>query len=157
MLDELYGLLEPAESTALAAHVASCPSCTALMVQAKADQALIQNASTSSFPALKFTPPADLPTVVPSEYAEPRVKTTRQAWIGWAVAAGIMLVAAGTLGPTVRHTASYLANSQQLASARKTLRESESHYNAAKSDYDATVAAAERKAEEAKRLHNEVV
>ena len=44
MLDELYGLLEPEESAALAAHVATCPACAAAFAKAKADQAKLQTA-----------------------------------------------------------------------------------------------------------------
>jgi hypothetical protein len=160
MLDELYGLLDPAESAALAAHVAECPACTAEWAKAKADQSLLAKASTASFPALVFTPPTV--TVVPStvvapEPVEPLRKTARQTWIGWAVAATVVLAATGTLGPAVRSLTSHLANSRDLASAKRELQVLNETYEAKKSRYDEATAKAERDARDAKQAHDEVV
>jgi hypothetical protein len=161
MLDELYGLLDPAESAALAAHVAECPACTAEWAKAKADQSLLAKASTASFPALVFSPPT-VTSVVPStvvvpDPVEPLRKTARQTWIGWAVAATVVLAAAGTLGPTVRTLTTHLAYSSELASARRELQTLNDAHQIAKNRYDEAVVRASKAVFDAKEVHDEVV
>jgi hypothetical protein len=156
MLDDLYGLLEPDESAGLAAHVATCPACATVYEKAKADQHTLQTASTLSFPALTFTPPADAP-VVPSEYAGPREKSVRSAWLGWAVAAGLLLAASGTLGPAVRQVATYVALSNDLASARSAVTAAEVDYREKKAAFDGQLAEATKPVDAARAAHDKLV
>jgi hypothetical protein len=157
MLDELYGLLEPKESAALAAHVATCPACAAAFARAKADQVRLQNASTLSFPALQFSPPVEPSVTVPREYASPGEKSVRATWLGWAVAAGLLLAASGTLGPSVRQVATHVALSRDLAAARAAVKAAEDEYRETKGAFDSRLAEASKPVNEAQAAYDRVV
>lgn len=97
MLDLVYGLLDTAEAAALESHVADCPACAAAKAAAAGEQALIARAAKSSFPSIEFRPPVEGVIV-------PKRPTTRTVMIRWAVAAGVILAVAGTVGPTVQNS-----------------------------------------------------
>src|SRR6516225_4997881 len=95
MLNNLYGLLDTAEATALADHVAGCPACQAALTRARRQQELLAAAAKSAFPAVTFQPPpspASAPTVTPAR------GLLGGHWRRWAVAAAIL--AAIVLLPT---------------------------------------------------------
>jgi hypothetical protein len=94
LLDLVYGLLDPAEAAALEGHMASCSACTAAVAAARGDQVLFAQAAKTSFPLVRFAPPA--PGVI-----ETRRPTPRTLLVRWAVAAGVVLAVAGTVGPTI--------------------------------------------------------
>jgi anti-sigma factor RsiW len=84
MLDYLYGLLDPSESSAFATHIASCPTCTAAHAESQAMQGLLKQASLGSFPNATF--------VAPSEVVTPRRERSR--WTRYAphtLAAAVLL------------------------------------------------------------------
>jgi hypothetical protein len=95
MLDLAYGLLDPVEAAALESHVDTCPACTAAKAAAAGDKALFARAARSTFPKVQFVPPGE-------GTIEPRRPSSRTQLLRWAVAAGILLAVAGTIGPTVQ-------------------------------------------------------
>jgi anti-sigma factor RsiW len=94
LLDLVYGLLDPAEAAALEAHVASCPACEAAYKAVRGEKALIARAAKGSFARVEFIPP-----IVGG--IEPRRPVPRTVFVRWAVAAGLLLAVAGTVGPTI--------------------------------------------------------
>ncbi|MFO0935582.1 MAG: alpha-2-macroglobulin family protein [Gemmataceae bacterium] len=163
MLDELYGLLEPVESAALAAHIATCPDCAAAMDRARSEQDLIQKASTLSFPALQFTAPTEgataevEPPPVPSEYAGPRVITPRYHWVRWAVVAGILLVASGTIGPSIRKLSNDLSLSNEFQLAQQSRKKVHEKYEGLKAEFAAAKVQADQQVATAKSQHDDVL
>lgn len=61
ILDHLYGLLEAPEAAVVEAHLAECPECAAARTEAARIQGLFGEAAKSSFPAVRFEPPAAKP------------------------------------------------------------------------------------------------
>jgi hypothetical protein len=57
ILDHLYGLLDPPEADAVAAHLASCPECAAVRAEAARVQGLIAEAARGQFPQVRFEAP----------------------------------------------------------------------------------------------------
>ncbi len=119
LLDHLYGLLDPAEAEAVEAHLAGCPACAAAGEQTARWRGLIAQAAKAEFPGVRFTPPSEAPTAVPSEARGgqpadavdgrgPR-NTVRRAWVGWVVAASLLLTFASLGGTAVRDLIGYFA------------------------------------------------
>jgi hypothetical protein len=92
LLDHAYGLLDDAEVWPVEAHLRDCVGCH---TEAERATTLFARAAKSPFPAVTFTPPAPKP----AEPARPGVRTVREACLRWAVAAGLLLAAAGLAGP----------------------------------------------------------
>jgi hypothetical protein len=114
-LDDLYGLLEPAESRALHQHADGCPACAAARARARRVQGKLAAAARVTFPAVRFQAPRN-PVVTP---AEPAALPLRRLWVRWAVAAALLLAAGGLLAPVVRHIAASLDAQAQLSRARE--------------------------------------
>jgi hypothetical protein len=91
LLDHLYGLLDEADSQALAAHLEGCDACRAARAGAERQRQVIGVAAKAHFPAVRFAPPV--------RKAEPSPKTVAltpsrpRPWGRWAIAAAILLAA----------------------------------------------------------------
>jgi hypothetical protein len=190
LLEHLYGLLDPAEAAVVESHLAGCSGCTVARDQAARMQELFGRAGKVEFPNFRFEPPASYPpapalpsasspTVPPVEPAVPSSLTKRHptrptAWVGWAVAAGVLALAAGVVVPTTSWGRDYqtardraTAAATRAADARATLDEAvgtlERHTAAARQRHDVLLAqwaAAERaatRAEADRKLTVEVV
>ncbi len=107
LLDRLYGLLDPAEAAALDAHLAGCPGCAAARDQAGRWAGLIARAAQGEFPGVRFVPPEEAAApaaagAAADSFALPPQNTVAR-WTAWAaVAAGLLLAAAGVGGPAAR-------------------------------------------------------
>ena len=110
LLDDLYGLLDPAEAAAVAAHVATCPACaTARAAEGKA-QGLFARAAKREFPHVKF----ELPKSEPA----PARRPAAARFAGWAVAASVLAaVSAAGLGINSRIERSDTARAAARAAA----------------------------------------
>lgn len=120
LLDHIYGLLSPTESSELEAHLSACPACAAARVKAAQAQGLIARAAMPAKAGVMFAPPTSpsvpqkpAATVAPSRNGspvspvEPGRSTVRGVWVRWAVAAGVLLAITGLGGPAARDLAGF--------------------------------------------------
>lgn len=150
MLDELYGLLEPAESAALAAHVAGCPDCTVATVKARADYALLGKATKSSFPKVEFRPPIEASTNRAPERSE------KSSWLSWAIAASVLIVALGTIGPALRTVGTYATAKSKLVDLQDRMDRDEANLRSVRAELESAIAKAQTDVDSAKARHDEV-
>src|SRR5260370_42268057 len=91
--DELYGLLEPVESQALAEHLAGCPDCGAELAKARAEQQLVAAAARLEIIIPSFVAPAgdSQPAMVRFDSTRPAQDFRHRSWPWLAAAAAILL------------------------------------------------------------------
>ena len=92
LLDRHYGLLDAAETTALDAHLATCPACQAEQLTVERFGRLLTAAARTEFPDVRFVAPAEAPA--PAGYTTTDARPARRPFwsvAGWAVAAGLLL------------------------------------------------------------------
>jgi anti-sigma factor RsiW len=118
LLDHLYGLLDPADSAAVEAHLESCPACAAF---AKKSSGLIATAAKSAFPDVAFRQPKAGDKAAAAKPAAP----ARWAWVPVALAASVLLVAAGWAVTAAFDTAGYAFHRTQVDRDLQTLRDIE--------------------------------
>lgn len=111
LLDSLYGLLDPSEEVALAAHVADCPACRDAKAEAAKAQALFAVAAKLPFPDVKFEIPVE---AVPAVAAKPERRSYR-----WAIAAGLMVASLALLSPAIRDYSDYRDRHAAMATAAR--------------------------------------
>ena len=107
--DYAFGLLDPADSGVVAAHLPDCADCQAEAEQAARLVALTKVASSANFPVQPFTPPAVPNTLEPTW-------TVRAAVVRWAVAASLFLGGA-TLLPAALDSLNGRPASREMATA----------------------------------------
>src|SRR5438093_1519705 len=71
LLNDLYGLLEEADSRALRGHVGACPACQTAAARVAEQRQLLAVAARTEFPGVRFQPPADTHAAAPSKEAAP--------------------------------------------------------------------------------------
>lgn len=150
MLDELYGLLEPVESAALAAHVAGCPDCTEASVKARADYTLLHKATKSSFPNVEFRPPVEASTNRPS------LRSETSSWLTWAIAASVLIVAVGTVGPALRTVGTYATAKSKLVELQDRIDRDEPNLRSLRAELESVIAKAQDEVASARVRHDEV-
>src|SRR4051794_1458299 len=103
LLDHLYGLLEPAEAQAVETHLPPCPACSAVCDREAHTKGLFAQAAKREFPYVRFQPPVEDPASNGFKQPLPVGSTTQQAhqprttrrvfgaWLGWAVAASVII------------------------------------------------------------------
>src|SRR5262249_5211813 len=91
--DELYGLLEPAQSEALLEHLAGCTECEAELAKARAEQKLVAEAARLDIIVPPFTAPADDSQAAIVEIASGARSAKRwlASWPWLAAAAAVLL------------------------------------------------------------------
>jgi hypothetical protein len=94
LLEDLYGLLDEAESRALREHLEGCAACRTARERADVQRRLLAAAAKEEFPGVRFTPPVARPETPPVIALAPR----RRRWVRWAVAAAVLLLVAGLGG-----------------------------------------------------------
>jgi hypothetical protein len=101
LLDYVYGLLEPEEEARLRAHLAGCPACQHAQAEAQAQQRLLARAAQVYREVPVFTAPSSestpqeehAPATLPLQAGRPKRRMLR--WVGAAIAAGLLMAAAG--------------------------------------------------------------
>jgi hypothetical protein len=92
LLSYLYDLLEADEQQALREHLNRCSDCQAVLARAERQKRLLAAAAKAEFPAVHFQPPS-AGELVPEEIAPAQgLVFRRRAWLGWTVAASILLL-----------------------------------------------------------------
>jgi hypothetical protein len=109
MLEHLYGLLEPEEIRELNSYLAS-PEGAGLRAEAEVWRKQLSGAAKSAFPSVRFVPPAT--TITP---ARPATTTIKEIWTRWAVAASLMLVLGGLVGPAAYQLFGWYAQSRETS------------------------------------------
>jgi anti-sigma factor RsiW len=106
LLDHVYGLLDPSDEAAVAAHLAGCDACSGILARTRKMQGLFAAAAKAGFPDAKFQVPDE-----PQPVAEPAkpARSARSVWLNWVVAASLVLVVAGTVIPTLVNAVGYAA------------------------------------------------
>src|SRR5438874_1731649 len=111
LLDHLYGLLDGPEAVALDAHLAGCAGCTAAREQAARVRGLFARAAKSSFPDVRFVPPAQpaesaapvsgppLAEPAPAPTAPFGRRPARRAPVGWAAGAVVLVLTHAVVRP----------------------------------------------------------
>src|SRR5262249_23672407 len=69
--------------------------CQAALVRAERQKQLLAAAAKAEFPAVRFQPPPAGEIVHGEEAPARRIRLPRRAWLGWAVAASILLISLG--------------------------------------------------------------
>src|SRR5262249_25731405 len=95
LLNYLYELLDEDERRAIEAHLQTCADCRAALVDARQQQEVLRAATRTSFPDVRFTPPALRISSSAKPEPQPRRRAWEQRWRRWAVAACIALLACG--------------------------------------------------------------
>jgi alpha-2-macroglobulin-like protein len=116
--DFVYGLLEPAQTQALQAHLAYCAICQDELEAARSGRVALKQAALLDLPVPEFVPPEDEPAAVPFDPATPRpaALSPRKNWLASLAAAAAVLLALGLPYGLYRHgLAPYEAD---LAAAR---------------------------------------
>jgi hypothetical protein len=152
MLDDLYGLLEPAESAALAAHVAACPACTIEWAKATGEQTRLAKASKDSFPKVTFTKPAEASTVVRETQ-----RTVRSVAVNWVVAASVILVACGALVPALWTMGTYVTARGKLSTSRADLDRATNDVKTIRADFETVTEKAQANVAAAKAKYDDLV
>ncbi len=170
ILDYLYGLLSPAESAPLEAHLASCPACSEARTKAAQAQGLIARAAKPVKAGMTFAPPTE--PLVPSKPAavagpsrngalapagEPTRTTVRGVWVRWAVAAGILLAFAGLGGPTARDLAGFAYYKPPVDRDFAALHRAEQQRDDLRDRFAKAQADAEKQLVNAKKDHDQLV
>src|SRR5579885_2407108 len=118
-LEYLYDLLEGEELNDFLGHVEGCAACRAALEGARGQQQLLAAAARPAFPAVQFQPPPEeLPVSLPLRPARPR-----RAWRRWAVAAAVLLAAAGLGVPAAHSGYDYAQARAQVAQHQAELAE----------------------------------
>ncbi|HZT78779.1 MAG TPA: hypothetical protein VFA26_01035, partial [Gemmataceae bacterium] len=118
-LEYLYDLLEGEELNDFLGHVEGCAACRAALEGARGQQQLLAAAARPAFPAVQFQPPPEeLPVSLPLRPARPR-----RAWRRWAVAAAVLLAAAGLGVPAAHYGYDYAQARAQVAQHQAELAE----------------------------------
>jgi hypothetical protein len=91
LLSYLYDLLEKDEQHALREHMSHCGSCQTALARAEQQKKLLASAAKAAFPAVRFQPPASegMPEERTPVY---RLVFPRRVWLGWSIAASILLL-----------------------------------------------------------------
>ncbi|HEY3787299.1 MAG TPA: zf-HC2 domain-containing protein, partial [Urbifossiella sp.] len=154
ILDHLYGLLDEAEAASVEAHLADCPACSAARSQAERAQGLFAQAAKSDFSHVKFTAPVEV-------YAQPKVgehrfhgsskKIAKRSWLGWAVAASVLLLIPGTLVPLGKLTNRYNTALREADAASIHMADARAVYEHTKNDttHQTRIAAIQEKQKQA--------
>jgi hypothetical protein len=123
LLEDLYGLLEPAQAEALHAHLAECPACREARAQAERQQQLLARAARIYQQVPAFAPPSSGPArptpaaeTAPAVVPPPARKWPIWRWTVTAAAAAVLLAAAG-LFALYQHGLSQ--RQEELADARR--------------------------------------
>jgi hypothetical protein len=118
LLEYLYDLIEGEERHTLASHLEQCSACQAALVTARAQQRLLAAAAKPQFAGFRFeAPPAEAAVRVTIPVS---TKPVRRPLIRWAVAAAVLLAAAG-LGIPGAHYGSEYAQARRAISEHQTL------------------------------------
>src|SRR5262245_17070024 len=88
ILEHLYGLLEPSETAEFNEHLAGCTDCQAELARAQKQRQLLGVAARTQISGFRFSAPVKQPT-----FERPRGFSG--AGFRWAIAAGLLLAAAG--------------------------------------------------------------
>ena len=154
MLDHLYGLLEPAESAAVAGHLRGCPSCAA---ELERERGLLAAAAKSAFPEASFRPPqvVDL-TAEPSRQDEPARRPNRNGWVRWVVAAGVLVAVCGAGLPALVSTVGYAQHRPKVDAEVAALDRIKDEQAALRGQIAARKKAAEDALDQAKAKHEEL-
>src|SRR5437868_1329858 len=119
LLDHLYGLLDGPEAVALDAHLAGCAGCTAAREQAARVRGLFARAAKSSFPDVRFVPPAQpaesaapvsgppLAEPAPAPTAPFGRRPARREPVGWAAVAVVLVLTPAVVLPVRSITGRY--------------------------------------------------
>jgi hypothetical protein len=124
LLDQLYGLVEPAEAETLRAHLAGCPACREALAQAERQQKLLAAAAQIYREVPLFLPPSSEP--VPQAPAPESAPATlplsaarrKRPVLRWAVTAAAAAVLLGAVGLLVLYRNGVKERQEQLADAR---------------------------------------
>src|SRR5262245_57489092 len=95
LLNYLYELLEDDERRAIEAHLETCADCQAALADARRQKEVLRTATRTSFPDVRFVPPALRLSSSMQAKPQPRRRAWEQRWRRWAVAACIALLACG--------------------------------------------------------------
>lgn len=152
MLDFLYGLLDPSEEAALAAHLAECPTCSQAKADASDMQALFAAAAKAPFPDVQFTIPIET-EIAPTARPHPAKQFPRST--RWAVAAGLLIAALGMLSPAIREYASYRKRAASAALAQQKLTDIERSDAARSLAHSDLIARLDRELRDARESHRE--
>jgi uncharacterized membrane protein YqjE len=144
LLDHLYGLLDDAQGEALLAHLSGCAACREALAAAEAQRSQLAAAAKTSFPAVRFEPPAQSSLALAPLVQPPR--PARRSWRRWAAAAAVLL-ALGGLGTVF---GSWYHDHTELLQARDSLKEEVTTLTAAE-------ASNRRAAEEMREIQNEIL
>src|SRR5260370_13423488 len=92
ILEHLYGLLEAQETAELSQHLAGCSACQAELARAQKQRKLLGVAARTQISGFRFSPPAQQPAFA-------RARGFSGSGFRWAIAAGLLLAAAGVGSP----------------------------------------------------------
>src|SRR4051812_35245405 len=115
LLDHVYGLLEGSDLHETREHLSHCSACQAALQAVQAEQLLMASAARAITEIPEFTLPANEPAVLPLTTpaadapgspvgpGSPKRPLWRRAWVGWTIAAGL-LIAVSAVVSSYRHT-----------------------------------------------------
>ena len=92
LLGYLYELLETNDQRALQDHLMQCAACQAALMRAERHKKLLGVAAKAEFPAVRFEPPPAGQTVPAADAPPELFRLGRKSWLGWAVAASVLLL-----------------------------------------------------------------
>ena len=100
LLEYLYDLPDEDEQRVFQEHLPHCPTCPALLREAREQQRLLGAAARMTFPRVHFEAPAEAASARPQILALP-MRSARTRWLPWAVAAP-SLASMVTTSPTAK-------------------------------------------------------
>jgi hypothetical protein len=115
LLDDLYGLLDAADSRELLEHTEHCPACREALAKAQVQRRLLTVAARRDFANLRFAPPTTRHTRPAAQHL-PQLRGVN--WTAYALAAAILLAMAGLGWPEVSYW--HQARNASLAETRYT-------------------------------------
>src|SRR5439155_9118356 len=101
LLSFLYELLEADEQRALREHLDQCDACKGALARAEQQKKLLATAAKAEFPGVRFQPPPVGESVRREETPAAGLRTSRRAWLGWAIAASVLLLAGAGVPATI--------------------------------------------------------
>jgi hypothetical protein len=122
-LDHVYAVLDEHDIEEMNEHLSVCQECQAALKDVQAEQELLASAARAITEVPEFAPPSDAPATIrftqpksPEVAGASRRPLWRRPWVGWTVAAGLLIAVSATISfyrHTVHRYESVLAKKRQ--------------------------------------------